>query len=52
MNDPEIIKKLDEIKRELSGIKDEVRWNRVDFGSVLFGFIIIGVLFDWLLGLF
>ena len=42
MNDPEIIEKLDEIKEELSGIKDEVRWNRVAFGCVLFGFIILG----------
>ena len=26
MNDPEIIENLDEIKQELSGIKNELRW--------------------------
>ena len=52
MNDPEIIEKLDEIKQELSGIKDEVRLNRFAFGCVVFGFIILGDVLDWLLGLF
>ena len=54
MNDPEIIRKLDEIKQELSGIKDEVSWYR----GPLIGFFVIplsllGVigLVDWLLGL-
>ena len=37
MNDPEIIRKLEEIKEELSGIKHEVNWIPKAFSCMVFG---------------
>ena len=54
MNDPEIIEKLNEIKRELSEIKDAVDWYRIPFGFLFVWFCIsMGALFSILIrGLF
>ena len=62
MNDPEIIRKLEEIERELSGIKREVERLPISiadhFGCIFLGIVLGGALLfglielvDWL-GLF
>ena len=56
MNDPEIIRKLEEIREELSGIKDEINWLpkfciAVFWGSLIGGgviYIVIEKLVEWL----
>ena len=44
MNDPEIIRKLEEIRQELSGIKNEANWIRIFFWSVPISFWFVGAL--------
>ena len=52
MNDPEIIRKLEEIKEELSGIKYEVNWAPKFFLAVVFITVFGGamgvVVMEWL----
>lgn len=50
MNDPEIIKKLDEIKWELSKTRIAIGWQLVWIGVALWMlvFVLVVLVFDWL----